>query len=155
MTKEERADILNHWSVGPLGESGEWEEQKSQVFPDLGRFELKLEDCRAGRDVNLRVITHWLRYLVAPPSHAPSFLPRLPTPHPPPPSKRSVCLKSRSIESGKVGIRERRQSPSHDQIVLSFQPPPIWETGSSSSSVLTPRCSSFSLGNRTCRCRED
>ena len=97
MTKEERADILNHWSVGPLGESGEWEEQRSQIYPDLGRFELKLEDCRAGRDVNLRVITHWLRYLVAPPSHAPSFLPRLPTPHPTPndPSASSPVLLSR------------------------------------------------------------
>lgn len=53
-TKDERADILNHWSVGPLGEFGEWEEQRSQISLDLCRSELKLEDCRAGRDANLR-----------------------------------------------------------------------------------------------------
>lgn len=41
-------------------------------------------------------------------------------PHPPPQSKRSVCFKSTSIESGKVGIRERRQSPSRDQILRVF-----------------------------------
>lgn len=118
MTKEERADILNHWSVGPLGESGEWEEQRSQISLDLGRLELKLEDCRAGRDVSLQVITHWLRYLGSPTLPS-SFLPAAP-PHSPPQSKRSVRFKSRSIESGKVGIRERRQSPSHDQIVFEF-----------------------------------
>lgn len=97
MTKEERADILNHWSVGPLGEFGEWEEQRSQISLDLCRSELKLEDCRAGRDVNLRVTTHWLRYLVAPPSHAPSFLLLLPTRHPNPndPSASSPVLLSR------------------------------------------------------------
>ena len=55
------------------------------------------------------------------PTHPRSSLLLLRTrPPPPPQSKRSVCFKSTSIESGKVGIRERRQSPSRDQILRVF-----------------------------------